>query len=1023
MKNHLLVFLFFILGSASVLAQNVITGNVTGSDGVALIGVSVYQEGDPGNGTVTDIDGNYTIEVPSGSVLIFSYTGYETQRIEIGDQSVIDIVLSQGVALDEVVVTALGIEREKKAIAYSVTEVDAETFSAAREMNVINSLAGQVAGVNVAQSATGAAGSTRVVIRGNSSISGNNQPLYVVDGVPIDNTNLGSAGMWGGQDWGDGISSLNPDDIASVTVLKGNSAAALYGFRASNGVILITTKTGKARKGIGVEINSQVRGESLFNLNDWQTEYGHGRMGMKPTTMAEAMANGLYSWGARLDGSNVIQFDGVERPYSYAGDPQSEFYRTGLTFANTLSLTGGSERVNYRFSAANLSNEDIVPNSGLDRNTFTLNTNAQLGERFTANVSATYVNENAQNRPRLSDSPGNANFTVGLLPPSIDVNDLRGDENKLGAIEDGTELQFNDNVFVTNPWWAAHQFEANSTKNRLIGNVRLRYELFDGLYIRGRLGLDRYDRQRRNLTPYGTAYSTLGQIDEQSTNFQELNKELILGYDKQITENVSLNLFVGGNQLSNRRENIGASGNNFAVPFLHDIRNTSNRSVIYDLSEFKVNSLFASAEIGLLRSIYLTGTVRNDWFSTLTDIDGITDNDKTYYSGGVSVVLTDLFDLPSAIEFAKFRATYAEVGGVGAAEQPYQLSLAYGVFAQGHLGQPLGGIINNSIPNSNLEPLTSKEFEIGLDLRFLDGRLGLDIAWYNRNTLNDILGGAVPPTTGYDSRIVNIGKMDNTGIEFLLSANPVRKNNFRWDVSLNFSNNQNEVVSLLTETQEDQESIRVEEARTRNAYINHIEGLPYSQVMGFDYARDDAGNILLDDEGIPLQGELMAFGTGVHPTAVGLNNSFTIGNFNVNFLVEGKFGGYIYAATNAYAYSRGLHKATLEGRESGIGNVAPADLENYYSRIYNISGEFIEKADFIKLRQVVLSYNLPKSLFGNVPIEGITIGLAGRNLALLASSVENIDPESTYTTGNGQGLEMFGVPQTRSFQFNLGIKF
>jgi TonB-linked SusC/RagA family outer membrane protein len=1022
MKNHLLYLLLFMLGSATAFAQNRVTGTVSGSDGVPLIGVSVYQDATT-NGTVTDLDGLFEIDVPTGSTLVFSYTGYETVRIPVGNQSTIDVVLNQGVALDEVVVTALGIQREKKALAYSVTEVDAENFSAAREMNVINSLAGQIAGVNVAQTATGAGGSTRVVIRGNSSISGNNQPLYVVDGVPIDNSNLGSAGMWGGQDWGDGISSLNPDDIQTVTVLKGNSAAALYGYRASNGVILITTKSGKARKGIGVEFNSQVRMESLIDVNDFQKEYGHGRNGAKPTTVDEALAQGLYSWGSKLDGSNVMQYDGVSRPYSDVGDNIGRFYETGTTFSNTLALSGGTEKYNFRFSAAALNNEDIVPNSGLDRNTFTLNTRAQLSDRLTANVSATYVNENAQNRPRLSDSPGNANFSVGLLPASMNVDDLKGPGTKLGSNEDGTEFQFNDNVFVTNPWWAAYQFEANSTKNRLLGNVQLRYELIDGLYVRGRLGLDRYDRKRRNLTPYGTAYSTFGQIDEQTTSFSELNKELIIGYDKELSDNITLNVFVGGNQLDNKRETLGSSGNNFAVPFLHDIRNTTQRSIIYGYSQFKVNSLFASAEIGLNRAIYLTGTIRNDWFSTLTDLNGETDNDKTYYSGGVSVVLSDLIAMPDMLDYAKVRATYAEVGGVGAAEDPYGLSLTYGVFGQGHLGLPLGGITNGSIPNANLEPLTSKEFEIGIDLKFWNNRLGVDFAYYTRNTLNDILGAAVSPTSSYGSKIVNIGKMDNSGIELLVSANPIRKDNFRWDISVNFANNKNEVVSLLTETQEDEESLRVSESRTRNAYIHHEEGLPYSQIKGFEYARDASGNIMLDDEGLPMQGDFVSFGTGVHPTSIGINNSFSYKNFNLSFLIDSKSGGYIYGATNAYAYSRGLHKNTLEGRETGIGSVAKEDLENYYGRIFNITEQFVQKADFIKLRQVVLSYNLPKSVLGNLPVEGVSIGLAGRNLALLSSSVDNIDPESTYDAGNGQGLELFGVPQSRSFQFNLGIKF
>ncbi|MFK7933905.1 MAG: SusC/RagA family TonB-linked outer membrane protein [Saprospiraceae bacterium] len=1023
MKNQLLCLLFLLLGSITVVAQQRVTGNVTGSDGVPLIGVTVAEKGTT-NGAVTDFDGNYEITVPTGATLTFSYTGYGTQETIVGNESAINMTLQTGVALDEVVVTALGIERDKKALSYSVTEVGGENASQARAMNVIQSLSGKVAGVNVASTATGAGGSTRVVIRGNSSISGSNQPLYVVDGVPIDNTNLGSAGMWGGQDWGDGISSLNPDDIESYTVLKGNSAAALYGFRASNGVIIITTKSGKKSKGIGVEINSQIRAENINNLLDFQDQYGHGNRGAAPTTQQEAQEFGLSSWGGRLDGSSVPQFDGVSRPYSAVGDNVNRFYRTGTTYSNTLALTGGDENYNFRFSGAALNNEDIVPNSGIDRYNFSLKANAQFSEKFSGTIGVNYINENSQNRPRLSDSPGNANYTALSLPPSININDMKGDLDKLGAAEDGTELQFNDNVFVTNPWWAAHQFVGDAVKNRVIGNIQLRYELFDGFYTRGRIGLDQYGSRRTSTTPYGTAYSPFGQIDERNIRFTELNTELVVGYDKDLTDNIGLNIFVGGNQLRNKRETLGASGNNFSIPFFEYIGNAANQNVTYGYDEFQNNSLFASAEIALNRAIYLTGTARNDWFSTLTDVNEITDNDELYYSAGISAVLSDLVDMPKAITFAKLRASYAEVGGVGAAQDPYLLSLAYQIEGQGHNGQPLGRISNNRIPNANLTPLTSGEFEVGLDVRLFDNRLGIDVGYYNRQTKNDILNARVSPTAGYNEKTVNIGRMENKGVELLVTGTPVRTKDFSWDVSVNFANNQNTVLSLLTE-EDDGESVRVEESRTRNAYIEHIEGLPYSQIVGFEYARDASGNFVLDDNGVPTRSDAtVPLGTGVHPTSIGINNSIRFKDVSLSFLFDAKSGGYLYAATNAYAYTRGLHQNTLEGRESGIGDVAAADVQDYYGGIaFNVTEQFVEKADFIKLRELVLTYRLPKSLLGNLPIQGINLGIAGRNLWLVSSMIDNVDPESTYTVGNGQGLEMFGVPQTRSIQFNLGIRF
>jgi TonB-linked SusC/RagA family outer membrane protein len=1021
-RLSLLLTVAALFAFSSIMAQKTVTGTIIADDGTPLIGVNVLEDG-TSNGTVTDLDGKYSLTVQEGAKLSFSLIGYETLTATVGAESVMNLTLREGVNLDEVVVTALGIEREKKALSYSVTEVDGSSLLEARAPNLVNALAGKVAGVNVSSTATGAAGSTRVVIRGNASLGGSNQPLYIVDGVMLNNDNLGAAGMWGGQDWGDGISSINPDDIESVSVLKGSSASALYGFRASNGAIIITTKSGKKRKGIGVEYSTQLRAESLIDLYDFQDQYGHGRLGAKPTTQEEAFANGLYAWGDQLDGSNVIQFDGVSRPYSSVGNNLDRFYRTGTSWVNTLALTGGNDMFTYRLSATNFDNKDIVPGSDMVRRNFNLRVDGNLSEKLSISAGLKYIIEDAKNRPRLSDSPGNANYTVWSLPASIDVETLRGTTDKAGANEDGTELQFNDNVFVTNPWWAARQFEANSNKNRLLGNFSARYDIWNGIYARGRLAYDRFDRRRRNLTPYGTAYSNFGQLEESNLTFQETNTELIVGFNKELNDKVGLHIFAGGNQLYQQIENLGGSGNNFNVPFLHALQNLANRSTIYTFEEQRVNSLFASAEISLLRSIYINGTARNDWFSTLTDREGNSDNDQLYYSAGASFVFSDLIDLPNWFDYGKVRVSFAQTSSTGEANRPYGLNLNYRTFAQGHLGNPLGGIANGSIPNSALVPLLVSEVEVGLDLRFLQNRVGIDFAWYDNTTTNDILNAAVSPTSGFGSKTVTVGEMRNTGVELLLTLVPIQTRDFDWEFSLNYANNQNEVVSLLTD-ENDEEFIRVGESRTRNAYIHHVEGLPYSQIAGFAYARNADGSIMLDDDGLPVQGEFTTFGTGVPPTSMGISNSFRYKNLSLRVLIDMRMGAKIYGATNAYGYFRGLHKATLEGRETGLGAVSAENIENYYQRIaFNITEEFIQDADFAKLREVVLTYRVPKSLYSKLGLADLTLGVAGRNLLLLWSETDNFDPESTYTNGNAQGLEMFGVPQTRSFQFNLGVKF
>lgn len=1032
MRNRLLWLLLMVLLSAGTYAQRTITGTLVSADGEPLIGANVLEVGTT-NGVSTDLDGNYSIAVQDNASLEFSYTGYVSQVRKVGVSNVLNCTLEEGVALGEVVVTALGIERQKKALGYSVTEVGGEDFTEAREVNIANALSGKIAGVNVSNIASGPAGSSRVIIRGNSSLTGNNQPLYVVDGIPIDNANLGAAGMWGGSDGGDGISSVNPDDIETISVLKGNTAAALYGSRASNGVILITTKSGSKREGVGIDLSSNFTFERIIDTYDFQTEYGAGNRGAKPSTEAEALEFGLSAWGDRLDGSSVVQFDGVSRPYSATGDNLDTYYRTGGTWTNSMSLYGGNDSYNFRFGITNLQNEGIVPNSGVDRNTFTSKVSGRFFNRLSASISGSYSSEDVQNRPRLSDAPGNANYIVANLPPNINVGDMAG-PNGNGTNEEGVELETDNSVFVTNPYFAAHRFETDDTRNRLIGNVTLRYDFTDWLYLQGRIGIDQYTSRRRNLTPYGTGYSPLGQLSELERRFTEVNKDFLLGVDKKFGT-FGFNAFVGGNQMAQERETIGGGGNQFSIPFLETLSNLANQSISYSISEKAINSFYGSVEVSFRDYLFVTATARQDWFSTLSNIaiDG-EDNSILYPSVGASFIFSDAMQLPSWFTFGKIRGSWAQVGGD---TDPYNLALTYGLVGQGHLGNPLGRIAQGRIPNANLIPLSNTEIEIGFDLRFLNNRLGIDFAYYDRQTEDDILNASVSATSGYGSQVVNVGQLSNKGIELLITASPVRKPNFQWDVSLNLAKNDSNVESLLDPDNDEKagtneaENIRVAEARSRNAYIHHLEGYPYSAIMGFQYARDASGAIMLDDNGLPMQGDFGVLGIGVHDITAGLNNTLTYKGLSLSFLLDMKTGGDIYSGTNRTAYGSGLHKNTLEGRETGNITLAdggttkldPADVQDYWGRLTSITEEFVYDASFIKLRQMTLSYRLPKSLVENSPFSAISISLVGRNLGLLSSKVDNIDPEATYNNANGQGLEWFGVPQTRTFGFDLNISF
>jgi len=1022
-----IAFLLLFIGSASFAQKNV-SGTITdASNNEPLPGVNVLVQGTT-TGTVTNIDGNYSINVPGDdAVLIISSVGYASMQETVGNRSTIDLTLSPDLTqLGEIVVTALGVEKERKSLGYSVSEVNGEELVEAREINLGNALTGRVAGVNVTNAATGPAGSSRVVIRGNSSLGGNNEPLYVVDGIPIDNTQLGAAGMWGGTDSGDGLSSINPDDIAEISVLKGNTAAALYGSRASNGVILITTKKGSSRKGIGVEINSNLVFENIINNFDWQQQYGQGNRGLAPTTQAEALAFGASSWGSQFDGSNVVQFDGVSRPYSYAGDPYAAFYETGTTFTNTLSLYGGNDEANYRFSASNLDNNAVMPGAGYNRKNFTLNVNGKFAEKLTLSAKAQYSIEDADNRPRLSDSPGNANYAVSTLPGNIDVTTLQGNPDKLGANDELVELPFSNNIFQTNPYWAAYQFVNSDARNRIIGSALMRYDFTDWLYLQGRVGIDRYNVRRTNLEPYGTAYKPFGGINESERTVQEVNADFLLGTDLDFGT-IGVNAFVGGNRMLRSDENLNINGQQFNIPFFHAVSNAANQNASIGFSEKGINSLFGSVEVSYNDFLFLTVTGRNDWFSTLPD-DG---NSIFYPSVGGSFVFSDAFVMPSWLSFGKLRGSWAQVGGD---TDPYNIALTYGLVGQGHQGAALAAISQGSIPNSALQPLTVTETEIGFDVRFLNDRVGIDFAYYDRLTENDIVSASISRTSGFTGVVVNVGKMRNSGIELLLTAQPVVTSNFTWEVMFNAAQNNNEVLQLA----EGVDFLSGDQARSRNVFVRHAVGYPYASIWGRRHKTIN-GQKVYDADGLPVRSDdIELLGNGVHDFTSGITNSFRYKNITLSALIDIKTGADLFSGTNLSGYGNGLHKATLEGREGGLSfsgvdvdgepatfNIAAEDVQDYYSRIASdITEQFMYDASFAKLRSLQVGYALPRSILENTPFTSVNVSAVGRNLLLLWSNVENTDPESTYNTNNNsQGLEWFGIPQYRSYGFNVNIKF
>ncbi|MEM8968177.1 MAG: SusC/RagA family TonB-linked outer membrane protein [Bacteroidota bacterium] len=1062
-------------------AQRTVSGTVTDlSNDEPLPGVNILVQGTT-TGTVTDIDGKYSISVPSeNAVLVISSVGYETMQEAVNNRSTINLFLSPDLTqLGEVVVTALGVERETKALGYSVAEVPGEQLTEARELNVANSLAGRVAGVVVSSPTTGPAGSSRVVIRGNASLTGNNQPLYVVDGIPMDNSNLGAAGMWGGKDLGDGISSLNPDDIENMTVLKGPTASALYGNRAQNGVILITTKKGSSRQGIGVEINSNTVFETplIADFDEFQYQYGSGSAGLAPTNEEEALQFSRSAWGAPIQGQTVMNFDGVTRPYVAQRDNIRDFYDVGRTLTNTVSLSGGNETATFRFSGSLLDNEGIIPEAGLERYTINLRGTSKLGKKLSADVKINYIEENAHNRPSLSDTPENPGLVLPELAPTVSVNWLRDYEDEVGNPIPWTNTQFR-----TNPYWGVYNQTNEDEKQRLIGFVSLKYQFTDWLSFQLRTGTDQYQLRQTDIDAPGTSYVVDGRITEQDWSVEERNTDFLLLASKDIGSDFNFSLTLGGNHRTNRTEQSRLFGSNFFTR--NDLRffNTANQEGRLTLTELEVNSLYGAFQLGFRDYLFVDLTARNDWSSTLTnplDPDG-SENSFFYPSASVAFAFTDAIDINwGPLSFGKVRVSAAEVGND---TDPYVQLLTYAVNGNTYNGQGLGDIGTNQIPNTSLIPEENNALEAGLDMRFFEGRIGLDFTWYRQRANQLIVPVDVSQTSGFNTTIVNAGEVENEGVELLLTTTPVLTNGgFRWDLDVNFAQNRNQVLRL----QEPIERLRIGSARS-GVTVEARVGEPYGAIVGRPYRRTPDGQIIYEADGTPLFGrvnydengeplrdengnmiidERVTLGVANPDWTAGITNTFSYKGFNISALIDIRQGGDIYSQSNSIAYGNGSHIATVEGREAWYASeaareaagVEPEDwaptggivgpgvkgnfgedgsylgfLEEDNDVIVNPETywgslpdeQFVYDASFIKLRQLSIGYTFPQSMLEISTFQGLRVSLVGRNLAILSKNIDNIDPESTYSSRNdSQGFEYGTLPTTRSLGFNLNLRF
>lgn len=1001
-----------------------IKGKVTDDKGDPLPGVNILVKGTQ-QGTTSDISGLFSIETPAAnSVLVFSFVGYQLQEVQVGNMSNLEIkMLTDTKSLNEVVVTALGIKKEVKSVGYSVTKIDGGAFTKTRETNIGNSLAGKVAGVNVSAAATGPAGSSRITIRGNTSIKGDNAPLFIINGLPMNNTQFGKT-QGDNPDWGDNISSINPDDVEEMTVLKGAAAAALYGSRAKNGAIIITTKSGKGNKGIGIEFNTNNTVEVPYFIWKLQKEFGQGYNGVKPANVGVAAAHGQNHWGARYDGTPVVQLDGVERPYSYVKDQVlKDFYGNGFTSSNNIAFTGGGDKGNFRVAVTDMRNKGIIPNAKMRRDNISLSINQNATKNIAISANVDYINEQVDNRYVLESNNANSAGTILYVNSNMPTSALAPGYDPVTFKEKnlGTDLG------ATNPYYTLNQIKNNTKKDRFIAAVNARWNIFDWLFVQGKAGQDYFSYQINKIVPEGTGYRPNGQIDQIQTNFYERNFEGMIGLNKALNKSLNLVVNLGGNMMSQHSNSTNISGSGIITPRLEVINNTSVRKTTTGIADKKINSLFGTAELAYKNYLFLNVTGRNDWFSTLSPES----NNYFYPSASLSYVFSDAFDLPKAISFGKFRMSYASVGGD---TDPYQLNLTYDVLPYSYEGKPLGSIKQAVVPNKNLRPLSVNELEAGLDLRLFNSKLGLDIAAYNRVTTNDITTESITTVTGYNGAVVTVGELRNRGVEMLLSVRPVTKKNFSWDVSLNVAYNKSKILKISNSAKE------LLLATSTKVFIKQVVGEEYSQIVGRTIKRDANGRDVMDAGGLPIvPQDVKAFGSGIQRYTTGITNTFNYKALTLSAQVDGKFGGYIYSNTNYNLEHRGMSYQSLLGRDNGVilPGVTEKGEENKVlvtaARVNNRDiivrrrdalDDYLYNASFIKLRYVSLTYNLPRALYEKIGfIKGASVSLVGRNLQVLMKHTPGIDPESNLSAGNDQGLENTPLPPTRSYGFNVNLKF
>ena len=1018
-----------------------ITGTVEDADG-PLIGATVKVVGSASNGALTDLNGRFKIKCKRGTMLEVSYVGYTTQNVKAVPGMKI-IMTEDKTELSEVVVTALGIKRDRKALGYGVAEVKGAELTKAKETNVINSLSGKVAGLVVQNTASGASGSTRVLLRGNTEISGNNQPLYVIDGVPLDNTNFASAGTEGGYDLGDGISAINPDDIENMTVLKGPAASALYGSRASHGVILITTKKAEKDK-VSIEYN----GSLTFDVqntqwDDIQKVYGMGYGGDYSRT---ATSGTNSSWGAKADDFLVEYFDHEKRPFLMYPNNTNDFFRTGLTAQNTAIMSVNSGKTGVRFSVTDMRNKDILPNTHMSRDNFNLRVTTSAGPvdlDFTAN----YTREDVKNRPALGDSQSNVGKNLMTLAGTYNQAWLKNYQTA-----DGEYANWNGNdQYNKNPYWDLYKNENNSAKDIFRLTAKAIWNINDHLKLQGTIGTDMNFMNFEDFVCMTTPGKLAGQLQNQNFNNRTLNAELLALYNNQFGD-FDINATLGGNifKVSNKTDIF--TGMEQQMKDVVAIMNYAQQSIQQNTYKKQINSLFGSASVGYQHTYYLEATLRGDKSSTLP----INNNVYVYPSFSGSVVFSEFIKNKSLINYGKIRASWAQVGSD---TDPYQLSLNYSTAKYSYGGYVIGMINNDVQPNKNLKPTRTNSLELGLEMKFFQGRLGLDVTYYNQLSKDQIIRLATSSTSGYNYSLVNAGEIENKGIEVAMNGRVLQIKDFAWDAGVNFSKNINKVNSLV----DDMNWFELEKATWCGVSVGAQVGENYGAIKGKDFKRNDQGQFIINPTtGLPEVSETTeVLGNSSWDWTGGFYSTLTYKNFRLSAGFDVKVGADLFSMSMRSAYETGRASGTLAGREewyrseenrlaanmtleewraagkcegyivpgvidNGDGTYRPNDIavnpESFWkSAARNCPSMFIYDNSYVKCREITFGYTFPEKWLGK-KVQSLSVSFVARNPFIIWKNIPNIDPDSGYNT-SGLGLEYGSLPSRRSYGFNVNVKF